>query len=404
MNALLPIKLLVVLSLFPVYVNAMELSGRFSMLGSTASAETGDIGYVDSDHHSLGIDQQSLRLMLDGNDTQDEWSLHVRTLRINSNGYPDQDESPTPFRYQPMARNWLDDSELTHSTRIGYEVDRAVYKRRFENMTLGLGRQPIDWGSGRFWQPLNVFGAFSPTALDTDFKVGLDAIVLDAYPSDFSTLTAAYVLTPQHDASLVNSGALYYRSQLGEGGELSLLVGQVLDNDVFGGSYESALGGMGWRIEAAYYQPDQGDDFVFWIGGIDYQFNDGTLIAVEWHDNGFGADKEDEVASIAGGSISNYGLQPQLSRRLLGVSLGRDLTPLLHGDYTLLMSSLKDAQRSHHRSLLHQLNLTYSVSNESDLLISMLLANGRGLDTSGQPQSEFGHLPAALTLRLRFYF
>ncbi len=403
MNAL-HIKLLLVLLLVPAYANALELSGRFSMLANTASAETGDIGYEDNDHHSPGIDQQSLRLMLDGNGTQDEWSVHVRSFRLNSNGYPDLTESATPFRYRPMAHNWLNDSDSGQLTRIAYEVDRAVYKRRFKKITLALGRQPIDWGSGRFWQPLNVFGAFSPTALDTDFKVGVDAIVLESYPSDFSTLTAAHVLTPQQDSLFNNSSAIYYRSQLDEGGELSLLAGRVLNNDVLGTAYEATWNGLGWRIEAAYYLPEQGDKFLFWIAGIDYQFNDGPLITVEWYNNGYGADQESDIASIASDSLSLYGLQPQLSKSLLGLSLGRDITPLLHGDYTLLMSSLKNTQGSHYSSLLHQLNLSYSVSNESDLLISMLLGSGRGLDTTGQPQSEFGHLPAALTMRLRFYF
>jgi hypothetical protein len=398
------VKLLLTLLLLPVCASAAELTGRFSMLGNTASAESGDIGYVDSDHHSLSADQQSLRLMLDGYSTQDEWSLHIKTLRLHSNAYPQQTSAETPFRYQPLAQDWLDDSNATQVTRTGYEIDRALYKRRFGKMTLSLGRQPIDWGSGRFWQPLNVFGAFAPTALDTDFKAGLDAIVLDAYPSDFSSLSAAYVLTPQHDATLDNSSALYYRSQLGEDGELSLLAARVLDSDIFGGAYESAWNGMGWRIEAAHYQPDQGDDFLFWIAGIDYQFNDGTLLAAEWYDNGYGADNESDIATLATNPLTYYALQPQLSRHLLGLSLGRDLTPLLHADYTLLMSSLKDTRGSHHSSLLHQVNLKYSVSNESDLLMSLSLANGRGLNDLGEVQSEFGHLPAALTLRLRFYF
>ncbi|MDH5600617.1 MAG: hypothetical protein OEY78_04850, partial [Gammaproteobacteria bacterium] len=70
----------------------------------------------------------------------------------------------------------------------------------------------------------------------------------------------------------------------------------------------------------------------------------------------------------------------------------------------LLTSRLKDSNGKLHTSLLHQLNLTYSVSNESDLLFSLQKATGRGLNSLAQPQSEFGHSPASVTLRLRFYF
>ncbi|MFK5914693.1 MAG: hypothetical protein QM484_09970 [Woeseiaceae bacterium] len=49
----------------------------------------------------------------------------------------------------------------THDPRV---MDRAVYKYRFKNTTVALGRQAIDWGSGRVWLPLNVFGHL-PTSL-----------------------------------------------------------------------------------------------------------------------------------------------------------------------------------------------------------------------------------------------
>jgi hypothetical protein len=107
---------------------------------------------------------------------------------------------------------------------------------------------------------------------------------------------------------------------------------------------------------------------------------------------------------MAGDPLVAYGLQQQLGRHILGVSLQRDLTPLLNGGYTLLAGTLRDGDNRRHFSLLHQLNLTYSVSDESDLLFSLLYADGKGLNAADDPQSEFGHLPTSATLRLRFYF
>jgi hypothetical protein len=70
----------------------------------------------------------------------------------------------------------------------------------------------------------------------------------------------------------------------------------------------------------------------------------------------------------------------------------------------LLAAPLHDDEGKRHLSLLHQINLTYSVSNESDLLMSLLSASGKGLSALDEPRSEFGYLPASLTVRLRFYF
>jgi len=76
----------------------------------------------------------------------------------------------------------------------------------------------------------------------------------------------------------------------------------------------------------------------------------------------------------------------------------------LNGGYTMLASPVKDIDNKISTSLLHQFNFTYSVSNESDILFSLQLANGQGLNTAAKPLSEFGHLPATMSVRLRFYF
>ena len=54
---------------------------------------------------------------------------------------------------------------------------------------------------------------------------------------------------------------------------------------------------------------------------------------------------------------------------------------------------------------MHQVNLSYSVSNESDLLFSYQFANGRGLKFLGleqKAQSEFGDLLFSLVNYARF--
>jgi hypothetical protein len=384
---------------------ALELTGRFSMLGSPAFAEPGDVGYVDGNNRVSTADQQSVRLMLDDSSEQAEWSVHLKIARQHHSGYLSPVVSSSLFRYDTLAENWLDESNGVNNTLIGYEVDRAVYRRRYDNVTFTIGRQPIDWGSGRFWQPLNIFGAFAPTDLDTDFKPGIDAALLDWYPSAFSSLTGAYVAKPKENSAVQNSGALYYRRQVGDISELSILGGSVLGNTVVGGSFESAWNGMGWRVEGAHYTLDTtNESFLFWIAGIDYQFSDGTLIAAEWYDNGHGATSQAEISTMLSDPLVGYGLQQQLGRQVLGLMVDRDLTPLLHGSYTVLAAAVNDDNNKLATSLLHQFTLSYSVSNESDLLFSLLFADGRGVNGSGLPQSEFGYIPATMTLRLRFYF
>lgn len=395
------------LSLYdPLPAAAMEFTGRFSMLGATAQAEHGDLGYQSSDFDTISADQQSLRLMLEHSDEASEWAAHLRTVRLHSDGLAvSATHSSALFRYSDLGDDLVSQSSDASSTVVHYELDRLSYRYKLDDYTITVGRQAIDWGSGRFWQPLNVFGSFAPTDLDTDYKPGIDALVVDYFPSLFSSLTAVYALAPEEDAEIKNSGALHYRRQVGELSELTLLAGGIAGNRVAGASFESAWKEVGWRIEGLYYDLRESDEqSLYWIAGIEYQFDDGTLLHAEYYDNGRGATTEAEVAGAFSDDLIKLGMQQHLSRRVLGIGVSRDLTPLLSGSYTLLGSGLREGVGSYASSLLHQLNLTYSVSNESDLMASLLLPQGKNMTPADEPQSEFGHIPMTFTLRLRFYF
>lgn len=395
-------------ALLPVTIHAADLTGRFSMLGTTARATQGDISYLNKDN-TLTADQQSVRLMLDDSLDNGEWSAHVKVVRLHLSDFLFSDvHSSDLFRVEKLSSYWSEENDTNNTSRFGYEIDRAVYKHRFQNSTLAIGRQPIDWGSGKFWQPLNVFGAFSPTDLDTDYKPGIDAATLDWFPTDFSSLTAVYTFSPNDNSAVNNttSAALHYRSQVGEQSEFALLTAGVIGNRVLGASFESAWGGMGWRIEAAHYNTEDNQNSVFWIAGIDYQFSNGTYLTAEWYNNSRGANDTTSLmnTNVLTDALIKYGLQQQLSQNVLGISVNKDLTPLLSASYILLASPIKDVDGGLTTSLLHQVNLSYSVSNESDLLFSFQFANGRGLKSPTEIQSEFGHLPSSITVRLRFYF
>lgn len=403
---------LILVSPFFVWSGAhsAELTGRFSMLGSTANATQGDIGYVSKDN-LLTADQQSLRLMLDDTGEKNEWSVHLKMARVHTKDFPSGGfHSSDFFRYDKLSHDWLKDKDINSTTSLGYQLDRAVYKHRFKNSTLSIGRQPIDWGSGRFWQPLNVFGSFSPTDLDTDFKPGIDAVSLDWFPSDFSSLTAVYAFSEKDNALIENknSAAIHYRRQVGEVSEIKIVAGNIIGSKVFGAAFESSTAsGMGWRVEAAatnvYFTKE---DVFFFIAGLDYQFSNGLLLTAEWYNNSRGFNSVSSLlnANLTTDPLLIYGLQQQLNQDVFGISLNKEISPLLNGSYTLLASPLKDVSGKLNTSLLHQFSLRYSVSDESDLLFSMQFANGTGLNSANKAQSEFGHIPTSLTIRLRFYF
>lgn len=391
--------ILLILTLTTTPTHAIDINGRISVLGSVADAEKGDPAHAD---------QQTLRLMHEGVSGQNEWTVHLKATRQHrQNTVATGLHSSDYFRFRELAGSWLDDSDADSSTTMGYELDRAVYKRRFDKFTLSAGRQPIDWGTGRLWQPLNVFGAFAPVDLDTEYKPGIDAVVMDWYPSAFSTMTAAYVFSPDDNERITDakdSVAVHYRRLVGEQAELALVAGQVNDNQVLGASFESEFKGIGLRAEASHYDLADGDSGIFAIAGADYKFENGTTLAAELYNNGLGAGSTSELAATQSSPLVIQGLQPHLSKQVLGLTAQREISPLWSGGYTLLTSRLDDAGGDKEYSFLHQLNLKYSLGNESELLFSLLQGSGEGLDEQDNIQSEFGHIPASFTVRWSYYF
>lgn len=388
--------------------HAVDLTGRVSLLGSASNPSAGDSGNA-SGVNTLTAAQGAARLMADDFSDSSEWSAHGIVGYQQLRGVPPPGLfSSELFRWRPLSGTQVNTDGPSSTVRV-WEIDRAYYKWRFDQSSLSVGRQPVDWGTGRFWQPLNVFGAFAPTALDTDFKPGIDAIVGDWYPSVFSSLTGVYAFAPRDappgTASITNSGALHYRGPVGEGTQLSLVAGQVIGDTQGGAALEGDWRGIGWRIEGLVSKlKDSGETELFWIAGVDYQFDDGTLVTVELYDNTRGAVTEADLIGAPTDLRRRYGLQQQFGRHLLGVGLQKELTPLLSLNYTLLGAALKDDQGRLQPSLLNQLNLIYSLANESDLLLSVAVGSGKGLAAGGSPRSEFGHLPPTLTLRWRYFF
>ena len=385
-------------SIMPILSFATTFSGRLSIVGSAMEEKTAT------------ADQQSFRAMLENSNDLSEWSIHVKTRRQNFRNldYP-LTHSSEVFRFHKLSEDWIDNEREDGKTQVGYAVDQIYYRHRFDAAVLGVGRQPVDFGSGRFWQPLNIFGSFSAIDLDTDYKPGIDAAILDWYPSPFSSLKIAYVLAPENKQEIKDSSALYYRSQIGDSSEISLLAANVVDNTIIGGSFETDWNGFGLRLEGAYYELQQNaynsqQQGLFWIAGADYQFSNGLFLSFELYDNALGASKQENLAQQLQQELIAKGIVLQLSRHLVAMGMGNELTPLLRWDYSFLLSRLENNKGSHNTSNLHQLSLSYSIAENSDCIFSILSANGRDLSQSNLPRSEFGHIPASISFRLRHYF
>lgn len=363
---------------------------------------------------SQALQQQSLRLMLsqslaDVNANSGGAPRHQFNAAVNVRHIRYQNRVITPtetdlFRYQSGQQDWSSSCSGLQCQQTGYEIDRLNYRYQGQNQQFSLGRQALNWGAGHLWQPLNIFTAFMPSALDTDYQAGIDGAVYEYYPSAFSSLTGAYITNTKGSGTSPNL-ALYYRGALASGAELSLLAAQHLAEKLVGFAYEDSLRqgfaeGMGWRIEARLTPAQQA-----WFSsiGLDYQFAqgqflpEGLMLTAEWYHHNQGVTTAQQLNLITQQLNTQqlntlYQPQPQLAANVLGVAVSKTLSPLWQGNLTHLTSLITNA----HSQLL-QLSVTYSVSNESDLLIALNHYDGASV-------SEFGSQSDTAVVRLKFYF
>ena len=56
----------------------------------------------------------------------------------------------------------------------GQHIDRLALRYSAEQDLVIIGRDSISWGHGLFFNPVDVFAPFSPVAIDTEYKPGID--------------------------------------------------------------------------------------------------------------------------------------------------------------------------------------------------------------------------------------
>jgi hypothetical protein len=386
-------------------MNAIDFSGRASTVFNHYQTEEGDFAYNPVDD-TLNSDQQSLRLMFEHAQNNLEWNFHIKAYRQNFSGFaPPLASSSELFRIKPLSNARDNQLDVDGGTRFAYEVDTANVIYRAEKSSWQLGRQAINWGTGRFWQPMNVFGAFAATDLDTDYKAGIDSAVINIFPTPSSSLTTVLAFAPENIAGVNESAAIFYRRQIGIQNEVSFLLAEVLDDKKLGAALEGDFSGIGWRMEAVQTNSEiNNEKQLNAIAGLDYQLNTSTMLTLEVFHNGSGVKNEINIPAQFLEPQVIYGLQQHLSERLYGAAFQHELNPLLNVSWYLLGSELENISGETKHSFLHQLSFLYSLSDNADLLFALSTANGKGLNALGVPQSEFGHVPDSASARFRYYF
>jgi hypothetical protein len=283
-----------------------------------------------------------------------------------------------------------------------------MFTRQWTGLTVDiiLGRQPVNLATTFYFSPNDFFAPFAAQTFYRVYKPGVDALRLEVRLGDLSQLSLISVLGYRPDqASDTGWGSRPDSSRTSYVGRIStnlnnfewaLVAGDLAEADILGGSFQGELfKWLGVRAEGHVAWPDSSgqDPHGELAMGIEHRWENSLDMRLEYfyHGSGFAA-----AAGYASGASLNSGQGSYLGRHYSALGIGYEFTPVLTGQMALI-GNLTD------NSLLSSINAVYSLSNESEISVTIAAPSGRKPDGLNI-RSEFGLYPCSLNIEWRWYF
>lgn len=247
-------------------------------------------------------------------------------------------------------------------------VDWLHLRAQTSGLRLTLGRQPIGFGTGVFFTPMDLVSPFGLTTIDSSHRPGVDAARIDAFfgTSGRVTTLAAYAGSWDLDGSILLSEGQLTIGQT----DLHLLLAEVHSEHVLGGGLASAVGPVGVHADVTLTQPQDDDVFVRAVGGLDWRPGAQTTLSAEAYLQTLGADAPQDYLQLAISDRFKRGELQQLGQVYLGGALQQELSPLLH-------ASLGGFANLSDGSTLLSPGLRCSVADNADLHLGGFIGLGK---------------------------
>jgi hypothetical protein len=250
------------------------------------------------------------------------------------------------------------------------------------NTDLRLGRQRIAWGTGRFWNPVDLINPLNPIALEREERPGVDAVLAEHKLGPLSRISAVYA--PRREGGQTSAAAYWHSNAAGI--DYSLIAGRFRGERVIGADVASQWGGAGIRAEVTNNDRETGSSYQRALLAIDYAFPNTLILSGEIHYNGAGASSTAayDFAALLAGRIQNVG------RRYFGGYVGYEITPLLKSANYLVVN-LGDGSRFFSPGLI------FSLKANLDLTVGIQFF-------LGSPASEYARLNDVYYAQIQWFF
>jgi hypothetical protein len=242
-------------------------------------------------------------------------ALYFNSLTTLSLGNASNNRQAAPLKW-----NLINEKNFT----VDHYFDRLYLKQRFNFGEVVVGRQRIAWGSGRVWNPTDLFNPINPANFFKIEKDGADAVSSKIFLGNFTDLNLVVNFTKKINQT--NFGARF-RTNYNEF-DLALIGGYFDKRYKIGFDFAGNLFDAGVRGESitSINENNYHDNFTKYILGVDYQFSSKLYGLIEYHYNGEGKKSKSEYQflRLINGEILN------LSKNYLNITAGYLIHPLVN--------------------------------------------------------------------------
>jgi len=307
-----------------------------------------------------------------------------------------------PFSYRVAdfdSRLYPSECHDVNSFGIFHNLDRAMVTVEADRFDIVIGRQPIAFGSARIVNPTDVLAPFSYETLDTEDRIGVDAVRLRVPMGFMGEIDAGYVFGDDFE---IEQSAYYIKTRFYQyQTDVTLLALGFRENFLLGVDLARSLGGAGVWLEAAQVFAEGSSrtekDYLRASTGFEYFFEDNTYIFAEYHFNQAGSDDPDGYLPSFLERAYTDGSVYLLGRHYVTPGIGREITPLLMASFQVL-TNLSDF------SMYLTPGAEYNLAENVYLSGGAFIGVGKGPQSVLEMESEFGSYPDIFYTSFRYYF
>lgn len=268
--------------------------------------------------------------------------------------------------------------------------DRAYIKYSSDKWELRIGRQRINWGVNLAWNPNDLFNAYSLIDFDYQERLGVDALRLQYYIGEMSTIELSAQPGMSIDESIF---AGLWKFNL-NGSDFQFLFGNYYEDVAIGFGLATNIKNAGVTIESTYFNPKNNSKISEGLStsfSVDYSTKSGIYFNSSFLFNSLGSTKKSTDNNLFGSFLTDISAKRLMPSKLTYFTqVSGNFTPAINGSMTIFYMKGEEM-------LLIMPSITYEFKENLDtMLLAQLIYN--------QIESNFNSMGVGIFLRCAYNF